>query len=58
MNSNVFPEDMNPISADNIKEAIRTMDEYMRYMTERMNFFCSNIERRLIELEKKVAEGE
>ena len=53
MNSTIFPEDMNPVSK-NLTEAVRQMEDYMRYMTERMNFYASVIEKRLADMETRL----
>ena len=38
----VFPERMRPIDAQNVEGSIKTIDEYIRYMVERMEFKNSN----------------
>ena len=38
--NNVFPESMNPLPADP-QEAINIMEDYIRYMTERIDFAFS-----------------
>lgn len=34
----VFPEEMNPLNVEDVRGSIRTIEDYIRYMTERMEF--------------------
>jgi acetylornithine deacetylase/succinyl-diaminopimelate desuccinylase-like protein len=34
----VFPENMNPIDLDNTKQALSTIESYLRYMRERIEY--------------------
>ena len=34
----VFPEEMNPLNIDDVRGSLRTIEDYIRYMTERMEF--------------------
>ena len=38
----VFPERMRPIDTANVEGSIKTIEEYIRYMVERMEFKNSN----------------
>ena len=38
----VFPEKMRPIDAQNVEGSLKTIEEYIRYMAERMEFAHSN----------------
>lgn len=54
----VFPERMRPIDPKDVEGSLKTIEEYIRYMAERMEFAHSNINKFLSEnevtaLEKK-----
>jgi hypothetical protein len=38
----VFPERMKPLDPNNSQESLKTIENYIRYMTERMEFTHSN----------------
>lgn len=39
----VFPESMDPIEPEDPARSLRTLDEYVRYMTERIEFGMRNM---------------
>ena len=39
----VFPESMDPIEPEDTARSLRTLDEYVRYMTERIEFGMRNV---------------
>lgn len=39
----VFPEKMNQVDLNNLKEAVKVMEAYMRYMCERTEYAVNNV---------------
>lgn len=50
----VFPERMRPIDPKDVESSLKTIEEYIRYMTERMEFAHSNDSRFLSEVEQNM----
>lgn len=45
----VFPERMKPLDPNNSQESLKTIENYIRYMTERMEFTHSNDNKVIVE---------
>ena len=50
----IFPENMNKLDAENTKEALSSIDGYIRYMLERIEFSFSGMSRKMTEIDTRL----
>jgi len=53
----VFPESMSRLDKDNVAASLATLESYIHYMCERVEFMSGNVNRKLRALEEKETEG-
>ena len=50
----VFPEGMNKLDANDVRGSLAMMENYIRYMSERMEFTMHNMQKQLNALSERV----